>query len=90
MKKILITFAVSLMTVLTCQAQYSTTYSDIYGRTTGTATTRSNYGGGTTTTYSDNYGRTTGTATTRSNYGGGTTTTYYDTYGRVIGTSTRR
>ena len=61
-----------------------------YGSSTGSATTRSNYGGGTTTNYYDQYGGSTGSATTRSNYGGGYTTNYYDQYGGSTGSATTR
>ena len=57
------------------------------GGMAGSATTRSNYGGGTTTNYYDQYGGSIGSSTTRKNYGGGTTTTYYDAYGNSIGSS---
>ena len=62
-------------------------YYDQYGGSTGSATTRSNYGGGTTTNYYDQYGGSIGSSTTRQNYGGGTTTTYYDAYGNNLGSS---
>lgn len=56
--------------------QTTTNYYDQYGGSSGSATTRSNYGGGTTTNYYDQYGGSTSSVTTRSNYGGGTTTNY--------------
>ena len=86
MKKVLI----CLLTIvsLSCSAQITSNYYDQYGRSVGSSTTNSNYGGGTTTTYYDQYGRSIGSSTTNSNYGGGTTTTYYDQYGRSIGTKT--
>ena len=61
MKKFILISALFALSSLSVKAQYNTTYSDPYGRTIGTATTQSNYGGGTTTTYTDPYGRTIGT-----------------------------
>ena len=90
MKKILATLAVCMVASVSTFAQYTTNYYNQYGASTGSATTRSNYGGGTTTNYYDQYGRSVGSSTTRSNYGGGSTTTYYDEYGRSIGSSNRR
>ena len=72
---------------IAANAQYNTNYYNQYGGSTGSATTRSNYGGGTTTNYYDQYGGSIGSSTTRSNYGGGTTTTYYDAYGNSLGSS---
>ena len=46
-------------------AQYNTNYYDQYGGSTGSATTRSNYSGGTTTTYYDQYGGYLGSSTNR-------------------------
>ena len=89
MKKLTMTL-MAVVFAIAANAQYTTNYYDQYGGSTGSATTRSNYGGGTTTNYYDQYGGSTGSATTRSNYGGGTTTSYYDAYGNNIGSRVDR
>lgn len=76
MKKFFATAVICILASVSCFAQYSTTYHNQYGSTTGIATTTSNYGGGTTTTFKDSYGSITGIATTNSNYSGDTTPTY--------------
>ena len=91
MEKIIIILAVCVFATASSFAQYTTNYYNQYGASTGSATTRSNYGGGYTTNYYDQYGRSVGSSTTHSIYGGGLTTTYYfDEYGRAIGSSNKR
>ena len=89
MKKVIMTL-MAVVFAIAANAQYNTNYYDQYGGSTGSATTRSNYGGGTTTNYYDQYGGSIGSSTTRQNYGGGTTTTYYDQYGGYLGSSANR
>lgn len=55
MKKGMMTL-MAVVFAITANAQYNTNYYDQYGNNTGSATTRSNYGGGTTTNYYDQYG----------------------------------
>ena len=62
MKKLFATVAICILTSVSCFAQYTTTYRDQYGNTTGTATRSSSYGG-TTITYRDQYGNLLGTST---------------------------
>lgn len=64
MKKLFATLIVCMMATVSF-AQSNTNYYDQYGRSTGSATTRSNYGGGSTTTYYDQYGRNTGSSKRR-------------------------
>ena len=89
MKKLTMTL-MAVVFAIAANAQYNTNYYNQYGGSMGSATTRSNYGGGTTTNYYDQYGGSIGSSTTRSNYGGGTTTTYYDAYGNNIGSRVDR
>ena len=89
MKKVMMTL-MAVVFAIAANAQYNTNYYDRYGGSTGSATTRSNYGGGTTTNYYDQFGSNIGSSTTKENFGGGTTTTYYDQYGGYLGSSTNR
>ena len=53
MRKTVLSMIMVAFATMNCQAQYSTNYYDQYGRSTGSSTTTSNYGGGSTTRYND-------------------------------------
>ena len=68
MKKVMMTL-MAVVFAIAANAQYTSNYYNQYGSSIGSATTRSNYGGGYTTNYYNQYGASTGSSTTRSNYG---------------------